>query len=209
MPAARDKKAYGLFGEKRDATFHLRVFHFVSDHAVFPVATNAIKSKDIDILITDWTDLDDIKKNYELRKNDRLKKYEIIVSEIDVDIYLPHYSQMIIPCDQLTSMNITKEGFQVLKPEPLLILKQQALLDRKDIIKGQKDRIDILALLSNKTIDFKEYKRLAEHYKIPYFTDDLKKTIRVAKEEFSYLNITNLREIKKLKEEWTQLLMKK
>jgi hypothetical protein len=40
MPAARDKKAYGLFGEKRDATFHLRVFHFVSDHAVFPVATN-------------------------------------------------------------------------------------------------------------------------------------------------------------------------
>jgi hypothetical protein len=29
----------GLAGEKRDATFHLRVFHFVSDHAVFPVAT--------------------------------------------------------------------------------------------------------------------------------------------------------------------------
>ena len=41
-----------------------------------------------------------------------------------------------------------------------------------------------------------------------YFTDELKKTIRVAKEEFSYLNITNLREIKKLKEEWVQLLMK-
>jgi hypothetical protein len=28
-----------LSKEKRDATFHLRVFHFVSDHAVFPVAT--------------------------------------------------------------------------------------------------------------------------------------------------------------------------
>jgi hypothetical protein len=33
------QKRYYLAGEKRDATFHLRVFHFVSDHAVFPVAT--------------------------------------------------------------------------------------------------------------------------------------------------------------------------
>jgi len=168
--------------------------------------THAMKSKDIDVLLTKWEDLEEIKKQYEPKKNDRLKKYEIIVSDIDVDIYLPHYSQMIIPCDQLVTMNVTKEGFHVLKPEPLLILKQQALLDRKDSIKGQKDRIDILALLSNKTIDFKEYKRLVEHYKIPYFADELKKTIRLAKEEYSYLNITNLREIKKIKEEWIQLL---
>ena len=34
------KKRYSLIGEKRDATFHLRVFHFVSDHAVFSVAVN-------------------------------------------------------------------------------------------------------------------------------------------------------------------------
>src|SRR5512139_1690741 len=37
-------KRYYLAGEKRDATFHLRVFHFVSDHAVFPVATIKIIS---------------------------------------------------------------------------------------------------------------------------------------------------------------------
>jgi hypothetical protein len=29
MPAARDKKEYGLAGEKRDATFHPRVFTVV------------------------------------------------------------------------------------------------------------------------------------------------------------------------------------
>lgn len=171
--------------------------------------THAMKSKEIDVLLTRWEDLEKIKKQYELKKNDRLKKYEIIISDIDVDIYLPHYSQMIIPCDQLVTMNVTKEGFQVLKPEPLLILKQQALLDRKDSIKGQKDRVDILSLLSCKTIDFNEYKRLVEQYKIHYFIDELKRMIKVAKEEFSYLNITNPREIKKLKEEWTQLLMKK
>ena len=34
------KRRYGFSGEKRDATFHLRVFHFVSDHAVFSVVVN-------------------------------------------------------------------------------------------------------------------------------------------------------------------------
>jgi len=171
--------------------------------------THAIKSKDIDIFLTDWTDLEDIKKNYELRKNDRLKKYEIIVSEIDVDIYLPHYSQMIIPCEQLITMSIEREGFLVLKPEPLLILKQQAHHDRHHSIKGQKDRVDILSLLISDTVNFEKYNHLIDQYNIPHFRDELKKTIATAKEEFSYLNITNLREIKKLKEEWTQLLMKK
>jgi predicted nucleotidyltransferase len=171
--------------------------------------TQAMKSKDIDVLLTRWEDLEEIKKQYEPKKNDRLKKYEIIISDIDVDIYLPHYSEMIIPCDQLISMSETKEGFQVLKPEPLLILKQQALCDRKDSIKGQKDRVDILSLLLSKTIDFNEYKRLIELYKIPYFADELKKMIRVAKEEFTYFKITNPRKIKKLKEEWIQPLIKK
>ena len=38
LPRATKNK-YGLIEEKRDATFHLRVLHCVSDHAVFPVAT--------------------------------------------------------------------------------------------------------------------------------------------------------------------------
>jgi len=33
------QKSNGLSGEKRDATFHLRVLRYASDHAVFPVAT--------------------------------------------------------------------------------------------------------------------------------------------------------------------------
>ncbi len=168
--------------------------------------THAIKSKDIDILLTDWTDLEDIKKNYELRKNDRLKKYEIIVSEIDVDIYLPHYSQMIIPCEQLITMSIEQEGFLVLKPEPLLILKQQAHHDRHHSTKGQKDRVDIVSLLVSDTVNFEKYNHLIDQYNIPHFRDELKKTITTAKEEFTYLNIVNPREIKKIKEQWTKSL---
>ncbi len=80
--------------------------------------THAIKSKDIDILLTDWETLSKIKKWYEPKKNNRLKRYEIIISEIDVDIYIPHYSKMPIPCHHLTAMTTKREGFKVLKPEP-------------------------------------------------------------------------------------------
>ena len=163
--------------------------------------TYALKSKDIDVLLTDWDDLEKIKEDYEPKKNDRLKKYEIIVSGIDVDIYLPYYSKMVIPCNQLATMSTVREGFKVLKPEPLLVLKQQALLDRKDSIKGQKDRVDMLSLLLSKTIDFNEYEQLLENYNLLSFKRELGRTIRLTKEEFSYLNITNPRKIKKLKDE--------
>jgi hypothetical protein len=39
------QKSNGLSGEKRDATFHLRVLRYAPDHAVFPVAT--IKKKEV------------------------------------------------------------------------------------------------------------------------------------------------------------------
>ena len=180
-------------------------FIIIGGWAIY-IWTNAIKSKDIDVILTDWKDLEKINEKYEPKKNERLKKYEIIISEIDVDIYLPYYSQMAIPCDQLISMFTVKEGFKVLKPEALLILKQQALFDRKDSIKGQKDRIDILSLLSSKIIDFNEYKKLLQKYNIKSFKNELKKTIKLSKDEFSYLKMTNPRKIKQLKEEWIKNL---
>ena len=51
-----------------------------------------------------------------------------------------------------------------------------------------------------------EYQKILEKYKIQHFKDQLKKTIKLAEEEFKYLNITNPREIKNLKKEWTKNL---
>lgn len=168
--------------------------------------TQAMKSKDIDIILKDWQDLENLKENFDLRKNDRLKKYEIIISDIDVDIYLPYYSQLVIPCEELLNMTANIEGFQVLKPETLLILKQQALLDRGNSIKGQKDRIDILSLLYSNTINFNIYNKLLEKYNIKYFKENLRNLISSLKEEFHYLEIDNPREIKKLKKQWLEQL---
>ena len=54
------------------------------------------KSRDID-LIVDFTELEKIRNNYALKKNVKLNKYEIIIDEIDIDIYVPYYSKFIIP----------------------------------------------------------------------------------------------------------------
>jgi hypothetical protein len=168
--------------------------------------THAQKSKDIDFILTKWEDLDKIKKTYELKKNDRLKEYEIIIDEIDVDIYLPHYSRFPIPGDQLIKMTTNREGFTVLKTEPLMILKQQAHKDRKDSIKGLKDRVDILSILLSNMFNYAEYQKILKNYELEEFQMNLTQIIKNAKEEFKYLHILNPRKIKQLKEEWIKNL---
>ena len=168
--------------------------------------THAQKSKDIDFILMNWEDLEKIKEKYEPKKNDRLKKYEIIIDEVDVDIYLPHYSRFLIPAENLVTLKTIREGFNVLKPEPLLILKQQALQDRKDSIKGQKDRVDIFSLLLSETFDFNSYQQILENYRLQNLRKELEKIIKTSKEEFRYLNIVNPRKVKQLKEKWIKNL---
>src|SRR3989344_7303800 len=63
--------------------------------------TQTNKSKDIDIVVSIET-LDTIKKHYLLQKNDRLRKYEIKVDEIDVDIYVPFYSNLELSLENIS-----------------------------------------------------------------------------------------------------------
>jgi len=107
--------------------------------------TKQQKSKDIDIVV-DLNELQKLKKK-NLMKNDNLKKYEIKVDEIDVDIYLEYYSKLTIPTEDIKKYSIEIQGFKVASPETLLILKQGAYFDRKNSIKGQKDLIDIVSIL--------------------------------------------------------------
>src|SRR3989338_4021762 len=67
-------------------------FILIGGWAVFLYA-KALKSKDIDIII-DYDELQKLKNDYDVAKNDRLKKYEIKIEEIDVDIYLPYFSEL-------------------------------------------------------------------------------------------------------------------
>ena len=157
--------------------------------------TKTIKSKDID-LIADFDCLEEIKKNFALRKNDRLKKYETIVDDVSVDIYVPFYSKFAIDLKEMEKNSEKIEGFTVPKPEILLILKQQAEFAREKSTKGQKDRVDILNILMKSRPDMKKYKKLLEKYNLQEYSKRLKKIIITAKKEFEYLGIANPREIK-------------
>src|SRR3989338_10282386 len=63
--------------------------------------TKQHKSKDIDIILPDWKNLETIKQKYELSKNDNLKKYEIKLDEFDIDIYIPYYSKLTLPIEDI------------------------------------------------------------------------------------------------------------
>lgn len=146
------------------------------------------KSKDIDFILPDLSDLDVLKKRYNLIKNDNLKKYEIKIGEIDIDIYVPYYSKLSIPLQDIKKHSVKIEGFDVVSVEILVILKQGAEIDRGNSIKGQKDRIDIMSLLYYSDFDFKKYNDILEEYKI---IDYKKQLIRVIKDfnDFKSLNI--------------------
>lgn len=150
--------------------------------------TKQHKSKDIDIVITNFRDLELLGKRYKLNKNDRLKKYEIKIEGIDIDIYLLHYSRFALPRELITKYTSKIEGFEVVRPEILLILKQNAEFDRGDSVKGQKDRIDIMTLLCYSNIDLKLYRKILEEGKLIDYRKRLRQIIQTFR-ELKYLNI--------------------
>ncbi len=120
-------------------------FVLIGGWAVY-LFTHSLKSKDIDILVG-YDQLTRIKRWYTLSKNDRLHKYEAIRGQIQIDIYLPHYSMIGIPVETLLAHTVLVEGFRVLSPEYLIVLKLATLSERGRTPKGRKDFLDIISLL--------------------------------------------------------------
>ena len=109
--------------------------------------TLALKSKDIDIIIN-YDQLENLKHKYSLTKNDRLKKYEAVLGQVQIDIYLPHYSFLGIPAEDIIKHNADIEGFNLIDIDYLTASKMYTLSQRGRTPKGQKDLIDIISLIS-------------------------------------------------------------
>lgn len=146
-------------------------FILIGGWAIF-LYTKSLKSKDID-LIVEYSELEKLREKFSLNKNERLKKYEIKQEEIDVDIYLPHYSNLGLPVDEIKNHKVNREGFTVPKIEMLLILKQFVFSQREGSAKGEKDRLDILSLLKTKEINCVFYKKLLKKYNLENFKENL------------------------------------
>lgn len=159
--------------------------------------TKKEKSKDIDIIV-DFPALERIRGDYAIKRNERLRKYEISFEGISVDIYVPHYSALIIPPEIIMKNTDIVEGFRVPAPEYLLALKQQAEIERKDSVKGMKDRVDIISLMIYGDIDVQKYLGILGE-KREEFSRRLLDIINSAGDEFPYLGILNYREVKKIR----------
>jgi len=161
--------------------------------------TRAIKSKDIDIIV-DFENLSRLKSELEIKKTEFLKKYEGEIEGVSIDIYVPYYSEFAIPVEEIIKNIVIVENFKIPKPAILLILKQQAEMQRKDSVKGQKDRVDIICLAKSGKVNWKHYRELVKRFGLDEYARRLEKIVRSARIEFKYLGVTDLREIKKIKE---------
>lgn len=163
-------------------------FILIGGWAIF-LYTKALKSKDIDIVI-DYDQLEKFKKELSIFKNERLKKYEAKLEEIDIDIYLPFFSDLGFPVEEIKNFVQSIEGFQVPIPEILLILKIKPYFERKGTPKGEKDFLDIFTLISNEKVDWQLYKELVEKYNLQNINQKLKEIISSAK-AIPQLNLLN------------------
>lgn len=170
-------------------------FILIGGWAVF-LHAKALKSKDIDIVV-DYETLEKLKQKFNVIKNERLQKYEIKIQEIDIDIYLPFYSQIGIPLDDIKNNCEIKEGFLIPNIETLLLLKTFVYKERMGSNKGKKDLIDIFALLLEENINWKNYYHLSKKYNVENLSLGLKTIIKEQK-AIPELNL-NEQKISKLK----------
>lgn len=164
--------------------------------------TKENKSKVIDIIV-DFKTLERLRQDYSLSKNEDLKKYEVKTNGFDIDIYVPHYSDLVLPLSDLETTKI--QGIKTLAIEELLILKQDAEIDRRGSIKGKKDQVDILTILLYADVDLERYEKLLRKHDLESFKKELRKVINnFDDKDIKYLDL-GFKEFK----DWKKKFLKK
>ena len=182
-------------------------FVLIGGWAVY-LYTKLHKSKDIDIIV-DYDVLRHLQANYVMSKNERPRKYEIKLEDgFDIDVYVPKYSRLAIPVEDIMKMTIVKEGFTVPRPEVLFLLKLGALADRKESIKGSKDAIDVAGMLFFANCDLVYFNELTIKYNLTGYSRALLDTIENFDSSLiKYLNL-NQNEFSKLRKKYSSEIRK-
>lgn len=170
-------------------------FILIGGWAVFLYA-QALKSKDID-LVLEFSELERLKEEFEVFKNERLRKYEARREGMEIDIYLPFYSNPGLPAEDLKKFVVSLEGFKTVEKEVLAILKQEALMERKDTVKGRKDLADLICLFRLTDFDWEKYKETTSTYGLE---ESLRATVEILQRtmEIDELNL-NVHQMASLK----------
>lgn len=137
-------------------------FILIGEWAIY-LYTKLHKSRDIDIVV-DYDQFWVLSKDFQLRKNPSVRRYEIKFRKFDIYIYTPFYSRLTVPVQDLINNFTIIENIKVSKIEELLILKLGAFDERVDSIKGQKDRLDIAGLVFYSSVDYARFTELLNKY---------------------------------------------
>ena len=158
--------------------------------------TRKLKSRDIDICIDqeNFYRLQSqlLQRNYGLKRNVRLMKYEALVGDVEIDIYTPFMSKLAVPCLDMFDQKLYSliERFKVAIPEILLLLKAQAAQQRWHAEKGVKDRVDIISLLKFADIKHAILKQMLKKYdREGTLQSVIKRTITESRVEYRFLGL--------------------
>lgn len=159
--------------------------------------TRKLKSRDIDLYIDQENfyklQAKAIERGFTLKRNPRLKKFEMLIGGVETDIYTPFLCNLVVPSEDVFKKRLFSvvEGFKVALPEVLLLLKAQAARERWHAEKGMKDRADLISLLAFADLKFDYLKGLLEKYDANgSLIDAIKKSLRESRVEYKFLGLT-------------------
>jgi hypothetical protein len=171
-----------------------------------------LKSRDIDVYIDQKNfyklQSELTQKGYALKRNVRLMKFEALISDVEVDIYTPFVSRLVIPCLDVFDRKLYSviEGFKVAIPEVLLLLKAQAAQDRWHAEKGLKDRVDIISLLKFADVKLDVLEQMLREYDAQHtLRDAIKRAISESRIEYRFLGLAYEKDGVQLKKSYENL----
>lgn len=182
-----------------------RVLHKLREIADFVVIggwgvyfwARRLKSRDIDVYIDQDNfyrfQAEAVKAGMTIKRNPRLKKFEVLIEDVEVDIYTPFMCNLVIPCPDVfrKSMHSNIEGFKVAAPEILILLKAQAAKERWHSEKGIKDRADLISLLAFVDIKFGMLKELIGKYdRGMQLIKVVRRTLRESRREYRFFDLS-------------------
>jgi hypothetical protein len=159
--------------------------------------TRKLKSRDVDVYIDQENfyrlQSELTQRGYALKRNVRLMKFEALISDVEVDIYTPFVSRLLIPSLDVFGRKLYSliEGFKVAIPEVLLLLKAQAARDRWHAEKGLKDRVDVISLLRFADVKRDVLEQMLREYDAQHtLRDAIKRAISESRIEYRFLGLT-------------------
>jgi hypothetical protein len=125
---------------------------FIGGVAVYLHATNDPRSRDFaeashdaDFMLS-LADFADLRDSDEVTANRRLSKHQLFRRGVEFDVYVERQNRLVVPYDEAAAHAVAYGAIRVACLEHLLVLKLEALRDRIDSAKGDKDARDLVTI---------------------------------------------------------------